>query len=43
MRPYWHVFLSFGLAWVLIGGDVYSMGQRFSRLEEELQTLRRPR
>jgi CcmD family protein len=43
MRPYWHVFLAFGLAWVLIGGYVYSMSQRFSRLEEELLALRRPR
>jgi CcmD family protein len=41
MRPYWHFFLAFGAAWVLLGGYVISLGRRFGRLEEELESLRK--
>ncbi len=39
-RDYWHVFLAFGCAWVLIFGYLVMMGRRFGQLEEEVRRLR---
>lgn len=39
LRAYWHVFIAFGLAWVLLFGYAISVGRRFSRLEQEVRSL----
>lgn len=41
MRPYWHVFIAFGLAWTLLLGYGISLRGRFSRLEEAVRRLGR--
>jgi CcmD family protein len=33
-RPYWHVFISYAIAWVLVFGWVVSMARRLKRVEE---------
>lgn len=40
MRPYWHVFIAFGLTWGLVLVYVISVGRRFSELEDEARRLR---
>ena len=35
-RPYWHVFIGYAAAWVLVGGWVISMARRLARLEKRL-------
>ncbi len=35
-RPYWHVFIAYAIAWVLIGGWVISIARRLARLEKRL-------
>lgn len=40
MRAYWHVFIAFAVTWALLFGYALSVGQRFARLEEEVQRLR---
>jgi CcmD family protein len=35
-RPYWHVFIAYALAWVLIGGWVVSIARRLARVERRL-------
>ena len=39
LRDYWHVFVAFALAWVLLFGYVVSLGRRFARVERDLQRL----
>ncbi len=39
MRAYWHVFIAFGITWVLIFGFALSIGRRFGRLEVEIQRM----
>jgi CcmD family protein len=39
LRPYWHVFIAFALAWALLFGYALSLGRRFGRLERELAGL----
>lgn len=36
LRPYWHVFVAFALAWALLFGYAISLGRRFARLERDL-------
>ena len=36
LRAYWQVFIAYGLAWLLIGGWLFSVGKRLSRIEQEL-------
>src|SRR6185436_9953331 len=33
-RAYWHVFIGYAAAWVLVGGWVISMARRMARLEK---------
>ncbi len=35
LRPYWHVFVAYALAWVLILGWVVSIARRLARVERE--------
>lgn len=42
-RAYLHVFLAFGIAWVLIFGYAVTLGKRFNRLEQDLERFNRPR
>lgn len=37
LRPYWHVFIAYTLAWLLVFGWVISLARRFARVEQELQ------
>jgi CcmD family protein len=39
LRAYWHVFIAFALAWVLLFGYALSLGRRFARLEREVEVL----
>ena len=39
LRAYWHVFIAFTLAWLLVFGYAISLGRRFRRLEEQLDRL----
>lgn len=34
LRPYWHVFAAFAIAWLLIGGWIISISRRLSKLEK---------
>lgn len=36
-RPYWHVFISYAVAWMLIFGWVVSIARRLGRVERSLQ------
>ena len=36
LRAYWHVFIAFTVAWLLLFGYVVMLGRRFRRLEEQL-------
>jgi CcmD family protein len=40
LRAYWHVFVAFAAAWVLLFGYAVTVGQRMKRLERELETLK---
>ena len=35
-RPYWHVFIAYAIAWVLIFGWLMAIGSRLRRVEERL-------
>lgn len=39
LRAYWHVWIAFTLAWLLLFGYVVSLGRRFGRLEREVEAL----
>jgi CcmD family protein len=34
LRPYWHVFIAYAIAWALIGGWVISIARRLGALEK---------
>ena len=36
LRPYWFIFLAYASAWVLVGGWLFSMARRLSRLEDRV-------
>jgi CcmD family protein len=36
LRSYWHVFVAYGLAWLLIFGWIFSVARRLSRIERRL-------
>ena len=36
LRAYWHLFIAFALAWILLFGYVVYVGRRFARVEREL-------
>ena len=40
LRAYTHVFVAFGVAWVLLFGYTVSIARRFGKLEEELNRLK---
>jgi CcmD family protein len=40
MRAYWHVFIAFGVVWLLLFGYALTVGRRFGKLEEEVRRLR---
>ena len=35
-RPYWHVFIAYAIAWVLVFGWLISIARRLRRVEERL-------
>ena len=35
-RPYWHVFIAYAVAWIVIGGWVISIARRLARVERRL-------
>ena len=39
LKAYWHVFIAFAIAWILLFGYTLSLGRRFARVERELQRL----
>ena len=39
LKAYWHVFIAFAIAWILLFGYALSLGRRFARVERELQRL----
>jgi CcmD family protein len=39
LRAYWHVWIAFSVAWILLFGYVLMLGRRFSRLEDEVRRL----
>jgi CcmD family protein len=39
LRAYWHVWIAFTLAWVLLFGYLVSVGRRFGKLEREVEAL----
>lgn len=34
LRPYWYVFIAYGLAWLLLMGWILSIGRRIRRLDD---------
>jgi len=36
-RPYWHVFLAYAIAWVLVFGWVVAIARRLGRVERALR------
>ena len=40
LRAYAHVFIAFGLAWLFLFGYALSLGRRFRRLEQDIDSLR---
>jgi CcmD family protein len=41
-RAYWHVFIAFALAWLLLFGYTVSIARRSRRLEEQMDRLATP-
>lgn len=37
LRPYWHVFIAFTLAWLLLFGYVVTLARKLGRIERDLQ------
>lgn len=35
-RPYWHVFIAYAIAWVLVFGWLIAIGRRLRSVEERL-------
>jgi CcmD family protein len=40
-RAYWHVFMAFAAAWLLLLLYAVTIGRRFGKLEEDVRQLRR--
>ena len=40
LRAYWHVFIAFALAWLLLFGNAVSLSRRFRKLEQDVDALR---
>ncbi len=40
LRAYWHLFVAFAVAWVLVFGYTVSIARRFGRIERELEAFR---
>lgn len=36
LRPFWYIFLAYASAWLVVGGWLFSMARRLSRLEDRL-------
>lgn len=36
LRPYWYIFLAYASAWIVVGGWLFSMARRLSRLEDRV-------
>ena len=36
LKPYWHVFIAYAIAWVLVFGWLIAMARRLRRVEERL-------
>ena len=39
LRAYWHLFVAFAAAWVLLFGYTVAIARRFGRIEKELDAL----
>jgi CcmD family protein len=39
LRAYWHLFIAFAVAWLLVFGYTVSIARRFGRIERELEAL----
>ena len=37
LRPYWHVFIAYALAWILVFGWLVSVARRLARVERRLE------
>jgi len=37
MRHFWHVFIAYAIAWVLIGGWLFTIVRRLRKVEERLR------
>lgn len=37
LRPYWHVFIAYALAWVLVFGWVVSIARRLGRVQRDIE------
>lgn len=42
LRPYWHVFAAFAVAWALLFAYALSLGRRFAALERDLTRFGSP-
>lgn len=40
LRAYWHVFIAFTLAWLFLFAYAISLGRRFRKLEQDVDSLR---
>ncbi len=38
MRPFWHVFIAYAIAWALIFGWVVSLARRLGQVARELES-----
>jgi CcmD family protein len=36
LRPYWHVFVAYSVAWLLVFGWLFSVARRLTRIERKL-------
>lgn len=36
-RPYWHVFVAYAAAWLLVAGWVFHIARRLSGVEERME------
>ncbi|MEZ4417899.1 MAG: CcmD family protein [Gemmatimonadota bacterium] len=40
LRPYWHVFAAYAIAWVLVFGWIVSIARRLGKLERDIAVSR---
>jgi CcmD family protein len=36
LRSYWHVFIAYAIAWLLVFGWIFSVARRLTRIERKL-------